>query len=285
MKNLFIFGAVLLSVLTSCQKTVIVEVDHLPADSTITEVELENYIMRAYIALLNRTPDQAEHAAALSNLSVDVYDRSLRTSFITDLQATPRARWAAWQFLSNRLIEGEDTLAFAQSISFYESRINATSGGNKEYWQGLLDRTLIHKSAFDGWLANDTSYTRLLTTMMLLPVYDEINMGAENFVVSAYSHCYYRYPTDAELAAGVDMIDYQWASLYGLNGNSKSDFLAIISTQNEFFQGLILHVFEQYLNRDPETQEVVYYLNKLKSGWTYTDLQNNILTLTEYVDS
>lgn len=272
--------------LSSCESTQVVPVDQFPIDSTVTEVELENYINRAYIAVLNRKPTLTEQSSVFNQLNIDPYHRGIRTTFIESLQADPRARWTAWQFLSNRLVDGVDTVRLNEEIDAYSYYItNSGTDGEREYWQGLLDRSLAHFQAYEGWLAADTSYTQVMRRMFRLPAYDEINMGTENFVVSVYQHAFHRYPTDAELASGISMSDYNWSTLYSSNGNSREDFLAIITAQNEFRQGMIITLFEQYLSRTPDTREIVFYLNLLNGGWEFTDLQLHLLTSTEYVNS
>ena len=272
--------------LTSCEDANVVPVDTFPVDSTITDVELENYINRSFIALLNRKPTILEQDEVFAQLSVDPYSRSIRTSFIESLQTNQRARWTVWQFMSNRLVDGVDTLRLREEIDAYNFYItNSGTDGEREYWEGLLQRAQAHKQAYTGWINQDSSYTVLMRRMFRLPAYDEINMGTENFVVSVYQHAFHRYPSDAELASGISMSDYNWSTLYSLNGNSKEDFLKIIVEQNEFKQGLIITLFEQYLNRVPDTHEIVFYLRLMNDGWGYIQLQQHLLTSSEYVNS
>lgn len=275
-----------LVLLLSCEKSHTVYVDEFPIDSTITDVELENYINRSYIAILNRKPSEDERISSFLNLSTDPYDRSLRGYFIEELQSASRARWVAWQMLSDRILDGLDTSSLSADIERYESFVAASSNVSElEYWQALRDRSLRHYAAYQGWLQGDSSYTALNRCMFRLPAYDEINMGTENFVVSVYQHAFHRYPTDAELSEAISIAEHNWSTLYGSNGNSKEDFLRIITQQNEYWQGLIITLFEQYLYRAPDTHEVLYYLSRLNTDWGYSEMQHHILTSSEYVKS
>ena len=286
LKGKIIGMAVLLGLLASCGRDTIVPVDNLPVDSTITQIELENYINRTHIALLNRKPTENELATSIQQLNIDPYNRNIRDTYVSNIQYMQRSKWAVWQFLSNRILDGIDTADLNSGALWYQDRVdNSGTQNEKDYWQGLLDRTLGNIEALDGWYAGDTAYVDLIGWMVRLPVYDEINMGTENFVVSAYQHFYHRYPTNHELDQASRMVDRQWGLLYGTNGNSKVDFLEIFLQRGEFKQGIIINQFEGYLGRTPNTTETDKFLNHLNSGWDILRLQRYILTSSEYVNA
>ena len=277
---------ILLSLLlASCARDNIVPVDNLPADSTITQIELENYINKTHIALLNRKPTQAELTQSLQLLDVDRYNRSIRDTYVLGIQDLDRSKWAIWQFLSDRILDGIDTTQVRESADIFQYRVdNSGTQNEKDYWQWLLDRTNNNLVALEGWYNQDSTYNSLVGWMVRMPIYDEINMGTENFVVSIYQHFYHRYPTDHELTQASKMVDRQWGLLYGVNGNSKADFLNIFLNQGEFQQGLIINAFESYLNRIPTTIESDKHHHHLNNGWDYLKLQRYLLTSSEFIN-
>lgn len=277
---------ILLSLLlASCARDNIVPVDNLPADSTITQIELENYINKTHIALLNRKPTQAELTQSLQQLDVDRYNRSIRDTYVLGIQDLDRSKWAIWQFLSDRILDGIDTTQVRESADIFQYRVdNSGTQNEKDYWQWLLDRTNKNLVALEGWYNQDSTYNSLVGWMVRMPIYDEINMGTENFVVSIYQHFYHRYPTDHELTQASKMVDRQWGLLYGVNGNSKADFLNIFLNQGEFQQGLIINAFESYLNRIPTTIESDKHHHHLNNGWDYLKLQRYLLTSSEFIN-
>lgn len=277
---------ILLSLLlASCARDNIVPVDNLPADSTITQIELENYINKTHIALLNRKPTQAELTQSLQQLDVDRYNRSIRDTYVLGIQDLDRSKWAIWQFLSDRILDGIDTTQVRESADIFQYRVdNSGTQNEKDYWQWLLDRTNNNLVALEGWYNQDSTYSSLVGWMVRMPIYDEINMGTENFVVSIYQHFYHRYPTDHELTQASKMVDRQWGLLYGVNGNSKADFLNIFLNQGEFQQGLIINAFESYLNRIPTTIESDKHHHHLNNGWDYLKLQRYLLTSSEFIN-
>lgn len=277
---------ILLSLLlASCARDNIVPVDNLPADSTITQIELENYINKTHIALLNRKPTQAELTQSFQQLDVDRYNRSIRDTYVLGIQDLDRSKWAIWQFLSDRILDGIDTTQVRESADIFQYRVdNSGTQNEKDYWQWLLDRTNNNLVALEGWYSQDSTYSSLVGWMVRMPIYDEINMGTENFVVSIYQHFYHRYPTDHELTQASKMVDRQWGLLYGVNGNSKADFLNIFLNQGEFQQGLIINAFESYLNRIPTTIESDKHHHHLNNGWDYLKLQRYLLTSSEFIN-
>lgn len=277
---------ILLSLLlASCARDNIVPVDNLPADSTITQIELENYINKTHIALLNRKPTQAELTQSLQQLDVDRYNRSIRDTYVLGIQDLDRSKWAIWQFLSDRILDGIDTTQVRESADIFQYRVdNSGTQNEKDYWQWLLDRTNNNLVVLEGWYNQDSTYNSLVGWMVRMPIYDEINMGTENFVVSIYQHFYHRYPTDHELTQASKMVDRQWGLLYGVNGNSKADFLNIFLNQGEFQQGLIINAFESYLNRIPTTIESDKHHHHLNNGWDYLKLQRYLLTSSEFIN-
>lgn len=277
---------ILLSLLlVSCGRETIVPVDNLPADSTITQIELENYINKTHIALLNRKPTEAELSQSLQQLDIDRYNRSIRNAYVLGIQDLDRSKWAIWQFLSDRILDGIDTTQVRESADIFQYRVdNSGTQNEKDYWQWLLDRTNNNLVALEGWYNQDSTYNSLVGWMVRMPIYDEINMGTENFVVSIYQHFYHRYPTDHELTQASKMVDRQWGLLYGINGNSKADFLNIFLNRGEFQQGVIINACESYLNRTPTTVELDKYLNHLSNGWDYLRLQRYLLTSSEFIN-
>lgn len=271
--------------LVSCSDRIVVPVDGIPADSTITEVELENYVNRVYIALLNRKPGETEAADALAQLSIDPYNRVIRDAFVEAVQADPTTKWVTWQSLSNDFLEGVDTTELGQRAQFFQAQYDqATQSDVREFWLSFLQRNQAHGAAYQGWVAGDTSINALIKRMILLPEYDEINAGVENFVVTLYQHFYYRYPTDSELARASEMHNHFWSTLYGINGHTKEEFVDIFFGTSEWQQGLVMRLFISQLGREPQTSEVVKYLGLIQSGWNYDRLKRYLLSSSEYVN-
>ena len=258
--------------------------DSLPVDSTITAVEQSNYITRLHIILLNRKPSQSEAEVTLSQLQIDPYDVTLRSAIVANLQAKPEATFVLFQGLCNRYLDGADTADIRQDRDYYQNRANnANNQSSQTYYQGLADRmSELYMVPF--WLGWGTaSYDDVQQIIVDNSIYDEINMGTENFCVSLFQNYFLRYPTLVELVEAKTMVNGKAGMLFGINGDSKSDLLDIFFSQNEYRQGVIQGLFQQYLLRNPNLYEANQTMQQLVNGMTFLQLQNQILSSHDYI--
>jgi len=279
---LICLGAIALLSL-SCQRTII-PVDSLPVDSTITAIEQSNYITRLHVILLNRKPSQSEIELTLSQLQIDPYDVTLRSAIVANLQAQPEATFVLFQGLCNRYLDGADTAGIRQDRDYYQGRAdNANNQSSQTYYQGLADRmSELYMVPF--WLGWGTaSYDDVQQIIVDNSIYDEINMGTENFCVSLFQNYFLRYPTLVELVEAKTMVNGKAGMLFGINGDSKSDLLDIFFSQNEYRQGVIQGMFQQYLLRNPNLYEANQAMHQLVNGLTFLQLQNQLLSSHDYI--
>ena len=92
-----------------------------------------------------------------------------------------RFRWAVWQFSGSNLDERIQQM-YIGANSGTSSRNNSSTQTEQDYWQGLLDCT-NNNTGIKRLYSNDSTFDALIGWMVRMPVYDEINMGTENFVV------------------------------------------------------------------------------------------------------
>ena len=107
-------------------------------------------------------------------------------------------------------------------------------------------------------------------------------MGSENFVISCFENFYKRYPTVGELENGVAMVDGQTSRLLLKEGKNKVDFLDILISNSEFFQGRVLDAFRSLLLRDPISQELSEVTEKFITTDDYKNVQKDIAKTDEY---
>lgn len=267
----------------SCERGII-PVDNLPIDSTITAVEQSNYITRLYVILLNRKPSALEAETALTQLQIDPYNVAIRSTIVANLQAKPEATFVLFQSLCNRYLDGADTAEIRQDRDYYQYKANnATNQSSQAYYQNLATRmAALHDVPF--WLGWGTiGYNDAQKIIVDNSIYDEINMGTENFCVSVFQNYFLRYPTVVELDEAKTMVNGKAGLLFAMNGDSKADFLDIFFSQNEYRQGLIQGLFQQYLLRKPSLTEANSHLHQLVNGMTFLQLQNQLLSSHDYV--
>jgi hypothetical protein len=113
-------------------------------------------------------------------------------------------------------------------------------------------------------------------------VYDEINMGSLNFVQACFENLFGRGPTPDELDRAIKMVDGTSSYLFLKGGNSKSDFLNIMISNPEFLVGRTKDVYNQLVQRNPNTSEEVVGVQMLQEAVNMKGLQVEVAKTKEY---
>jgi hypothetical protein len=108
-------------------------------------------------------------------------------------------------------------------------------------------------------------------------------MGTENFVRATYENFLFRYPTEYELEQAKTMVDGFNSILFLENGNSKDDFLDIFFDSDDYYESRARDLYNKYLFREPDSEEMVEGAILYKQSDDYKLLQKSILTMDEYV--
>ena len=114
-------------------------------------------------------------------------------------------------------------------------------------------------------------------------LYDELNMGSFNYVVSIYQNFLHRYPTEYELENGIIMVDGEQSICFEQNGDSKNDFNSLFFEHNGYYEGQIISIYNKLLFRDPTTLEISELIQSFKQNKDYQSLQKRILTTDEFL--
>jgi hypothetical protein len=126
------------------------------------------------------------------------------------------------------------------------------------------------------------SLNNYLSRMAFNLIYDEINMGSENFVKACFENFFKRSPTEDELKNGVDMVDGQTKILLLKSGRNKIDFLDILTTNAEFYQGRVLDAYRTLLLRNPASQELTTLADLYSKEDDYSLVLYEIIKTDEY---
>ena len=114
-------------------------------------------------------------------------------------------------------------------------------------------------------------------------IYDNINMGTQNFVVSLFQNFLSRYPTEAEREAAERMVDGFSSIVFLEIGESKSDFVDIFFRSRDYFEGQVRQMFVQNLFREPTSQELESLTITFRGDSDYQALQKHVLSMDEFV--
>ena len=281
-KLLFLFSVLIIS---SCTKIedVIVGDNTMPPDNTIENTTIETYINKLYISTIGREPIENEFLSDFSILREADISQESRGVVIDGILNKDEYYNNLFKLECEHLLLGLDTADINQNILVINVLLTTAQGLELLYFEDALERMLKLQEVLpglgDGTISNIEMHKRMVNNNM----YDEINMGTENFVISMFQSFMQRYPTISELENGKLMVNDNNASLFFIPGNGKEDFINIFIESDEYFTGQTNILFNRYLFRDPTSEESVNYSLDYINSQDYKLLQRRILSTNEFI--
>jgi hypothetical protein len=279
---LFLLFVVLAS---GCKKDEIIIEDNIaPPDSTISTLILENYVAKCYIGLLGRDPSGTEEQTAVnllrnSNMSVEsrkqvideiltdneYRDKILEYNSIKLLNAPfDNSEIETQLFIYNQLLQDPQYAPFYDLINEIIDNLETLAATPDDFRDGTIGMQEMHR--------------RLVTN----EIYDQINMGSFNFVLSLFNNFLFRDPTSEEHDAGITMVDGFVAVLFYETGNSKEECIDIFLSSDDYFEGQVRELYLRYLFREPTSEEQSYHAIRYRDSGNYDRLQKDILSTDEF---
>ncbi|REK48238.1 MAG: hypothetical protein DWQ48_10445 [Bacteroidetes bacterium] len=275
-----------ITIISSCKKDelFVVEGNLAPPDRTIESVTIETYINRSYILVLGREPLFQEMKSAFQTLSAANADSTSRYAFLTDLFNKPDYLVNLYNQNKINLLNNVDTSDFSTWIFLFQFYLNDSSFIFQ--WpviQYELDRMKALRDAFPQFTNGSINIQELHSRMSNNYLYDQINMGSANFVISTFQNLLIRNPTLSEQSSGVSMVDGLNAILFLQAGKSKVDYLRILTESSNYYEAQVVHMYRKYLRRDPITMEMSAGTALFSSANDYTAVQKLILASDEFI--
>ena len=281
-KLLFLFSVLIIS---SCTKIedVIVGDNTLPPDNTIENTTIETYINKLYISTIGREPIESEFTTAFSTLREADISQESREIVIDGILNKDEYTGNLFKLECEHLLLGLDTADINLNIYVLTGLRDMAQGLELLYFEDALERMLKLQEVLpglgDGTISNMEMHKRMVNNNM----YDEINMGTENFVISMFQSFMQRYPTTSELENGKLMVNDNNSSVFFIPGNGKEDFINIFIESDEYFTGQTNILFNRYLFRDPTSEESINYSLDYINSQDYKLLQRRILSTNEFI--
>lgn len=277
--------ALLLLFIASCTKNddEIIKGNVPPPDYTIDSATMDIYINKVYVNLIGREPIGTEKAEASATLKQHNFSKEDREQFLDNFFIKPEYNRNLYNIVRIEYLNNLDSAEIEDNIALYEYL-----QGQPEYaaFYQAIEEELVRMRAMRNIVPELNSGTLdfkgLLKKCTYNFFYDQINMGAENFVVSTFQNYLFRYPTDSELANGVGMINGANGVLFLQTGNSKQEYVDIFFNSDDYYEGQVRYMFVKYLFREPGSAEVSYYANLYKTTGNYKALQKQFFATDEY---
>ena len=264
---LLLCGLMLLNIM-ACEKkeTVITHTDLIidgneqPPYDGIPEVQITNYVNKLYIDLTGLEPTQDELENDVTYLQDNELSKSARTTVVQGIIAKDAFHDRLFQSTSSQLLNGfseSDIQEIYDENVFIRDFLYASgdtlSGQFMDFEISKISDLQAAKSDYKNGVISINNYFKRFCYNL---IYDEINMGSENFVISCFENLFKRYPTESELENGVEMVDGGSTNVLLKDGNSKEDFLDIVTHNKGFYEGRIFEAFQLLLIREPDSEEM-----------------------------
>jgi hypothetical protein len=278
--------------LGSCKKEVHQDVilwgNTPPPYDGLSAVQIQSLINKFYIDLIGRgpTPDELdqftqrwkEQDLTADALALQIGELQQTGAYFRNMDVL---FWA-------KCLNSTDSITLLGQIALYNSLIDvalivgdtALAYFYEPFRNDLLNLQSAALDLKSGSIGVEEYFERLIHNT----IYDDVNMGSENFVLATFENLFFRKPTEYELMQGVYMVDGSSAFLFLQDGNSKRDFVEIATHSSPFYEGLVLEAYRHLLGLHPDAQEMIRGLDALGPATNYAQLQRSIITSSAYAN-
>lgn len=295
-------------ILHSCKKepeTVVFQNNNIPVYDEIPTILVENYVNRIFIDLIGREPTDMEMSAEVAALES------------AELSSAARLQLADKLMNSAVFIEGDSSYAHAYHQKFYDdckarflngiSESEVVGDYNLYYFMSVQDSILGNMIAFElnrneankilavmntkYELRNGlTDVSEVCRRMCFNVMYDNINMNTFNYINATFDDLFFRFPTDAELDEAFEPIEQVPSSedpdltgyLFGEVFSNKSEYIDLLTSCDEFSEGMIRWAYLSLMSREPTTPEIYVMLSKLGTNYNIEEVQKAIIATDEF---
>ncbi len=206
-----VFTVILVFVVSfsSCKKDpLIVTGNEAPPDGTVENVTKENYVNKLYISLLGRKATEQEFQDAYALVNQNGFSKNDRAALVALLQAKSEFADNEFKIVQANYLNGSDTNDARTWLTIIQQNQSlATDSQVIKAYQKEIDRLLPLFTVADDLRSGALNYVDLQKLTVNNFIYDQVNMGTENFVVSVFQNYLMRYPTNPELTNSKQMIE------------------------------------------------------------------------------
>lgn len=285
-KSQTLFFLLLLTILGACTsgEEVVIPNNPTPQDPTVSTAVLKNYLTRLHIDLLGREPNATELSQYLGQLQATQASLESRKAVVQTVMTQPEyalkrievtkavmlnsmadEEIAGWKALYESEANKPQNAAFRDELLAEAARLGQLLSMEDELRSGRINMAEVHARCLYNF------------------IYDQINMGSENFVIASFKNLLHRAPSDDELVQGVRMVDGFEAIILYQNGYGKQAYIDILTASGHYAEGTVIALYEEHLFRTPSTEEIARFAPDYFADFNYQALQTKILTTDEYI--
>lgn len=277
----------------SCSKDEIITHEQLivpgnqkPPYNGIPSILVENYVTKIYIDLIGQKPTPEEKDTGVKYLLDNKLSDEAREKLISDVIAVQAYHDRLFQISTDLMLNGMGYDEIDDVRTEYEAvKDFYLQAGDTFFARFIENEVLKLQLVLDApmdYQNKDISLNEYYSRLSFNLIYDEINMGSENFVISCFENLFKRKPTASEDSSGVSMVDGISSTILRKEGRTKLDFLNIVTQDPEFYQGRVLDAYSTLLLRPPNSEELGNATEKFITSGDYNQVQIDIVKTDEY---
>lgn len=288
--------------ISACKKDkeIVVPNNNAPYYDGVPKVVLQNYINRIFIDLIGREALDAEmeaeeHYLRSNNLSISsraflINKLQTDTSYIVGDSSYKQAYYNRfYELCKARVLEAASNGYIYEQTGQYEYAAFQDSIAGDSLLMSLAKQKINNLKQIiaceKDYLSDSIEIKDVFARMLNNAVYDQINMNTFNFLNASFNDLFFRFPTNNEFNAGFNMVEYNTADvLFGKSASNKGEYLQILVNSEEFYEGIILWMYNNLLARDPSTQEVHSLIQTFLNDHDVQKVQLKIMQSDEYAN-
>jgi hypothetical protein len=227
-----------------------------------SDVQFTRFINKAGITLIGRRLEAQELEEMTNALQGFSSDKEKKAHVVHTLMALPEFYVNMEEQLREDLLEGisRADLRYTYLKDFYF--LSETRGLSVMHpvFQKTFDQLSALAAIQDGKVDRHVDIKYLKQLLIDNYIYDQINMGIDNFVISTFQHFLQRKPTVSELQQAKWMVSGQSGVLLQMSGNSKEDYLDILLKSPSHWEAQIVYWYQKIYNQKPEDKIILHFM-------------------------
>lgn len=269
----------------ACQKDireqVIVWGNTPPPYHGMSTEQLQVLSNRIYIDLLGRGPTQVELDNFLEEWKEEDFSAQALDAQILSLQQSAAYFRNMDVIFWAKCLNSIDSLSLESEIALYnyviELSLEAGDTTLAYFYEPFRDGLIRLKEGAGDWRNGEIGIEEYMGRIINNVIYDNVNMGSENYVLACFENLYFRKPTAYELEQAILMVGGVSGFLFLQDGNSRLDFVHIATHSAPFYEGLVLEAYRHLLGSVPDAAQMAVGLQALGSSSDYQSLQRSII--------
>lgn len=256
----------------------------LPPDGTISNIVVESYVNRAYISVLGRKAEPDEFASAEVTLRADNLSPTNREAFLQTIIGTDEYYDNLFEVGRSLYMNSIDTTDIQDQIFLFGLLLQDPQYA--DIYPVIIDERNRMELVLDipaDLKSGSLNVVEMHNRLIYNYIYDQINMGTQNFVISMFQNFLLRYPSGEELENSELMINGFPSQIFLESGRDKMDFMRIFFESGDYYEGQVRDAYSRFLFREPDTEEKESLSTEFKDTNDYAGLLITILSTDEYI--